>query len=114
MTTFALHLIVIAYAGVAVVSTLGYLPTIKDLALHKKMSANVASYAIWTTSTGISFTYSLFILQDTLFRIVSGLSFVNCALILLLSIGLMRRARAASPKEQALSQRSDINNKGAT
>ena len=79
------------YACVGFISAMGYWPTIKDLYFHKRKSANTKSYALWTVSTGISFLYGLFILQDTLFRIVSGMSFIFCATILLLSIRLGRK-----------------------
>lgn len=91
MTEILLQIIIFAYASVAVVATIGYIPTIKDLWLHKKMSANISSYVIWTACSGISFLYALFILPDLLFRIVSGLNFASCALILLLSVALKYR-----------------------
>lgn len=91
MTEISLPILIFAYASVGVVATIGYIPTIKDLWLHKKMSANISSYIIWTASYGISFLYALFILPDLLFRIVSGLNFASCALILLLSIALKYR-----------------------
>jgi hypothetical protein len=88
MTNLLLQLLIIAYAGTGIVATIGYLPTIKDLWLHKKKSANVSSYVIWTLCGAITFLYSLFILQDLLVRIVTGLSFVCCAIVLLLSLKL--------------------------
>ncbi len=88
MTEILLQILIFAYASVAVVATIGYMPTIKDLWLHKKMSANISSYIIWTACSVIAFLYSLFILPDLLFRIVSGLNFGCCALILILSLGL--------------------------
>lgn len=91
MTEILLQIIVFAYASVSVIATIGYIPTIKDLWFHNKMSANISSYVIWTASTGISFLYSLFILPDLLFRIVSGLNFVFCAVILLLGLALRDR-----------------------
>lgn len=78
------QILIFAYASVGVIATIGYIPTIKDLWMHKKMSANISSYAIWTLCSGITFSYSLFILSDLLFRIVSGLNFACCAIILLL------------------------------
>ena len=91
MAEILLQILIFAYASVAVVATIGYIPTIKDLWFHKKMSANISSYIIWTACSGIAFLYSLFILPDLLFRIVSGLNFASCALILLLSIALKYR-----------------------
>ncbi len=89
MTNPLLQILIFAYAGVGVAATIGYIPTIKDLWFHKKMSANISSYIIWTACSGITFLYSLFILPDLLFRIVSGLNFACCTLILLLSILLL-------------------------
>jgi hypothetical protein len=88
MQGLLLKILIVAYASVGVVATIGYIPTIKDLWLRRKMSANISSYVIWTGCSGTAFLYSLFILPDLLFRIVSGLNFGCCALILILSIFL--------------------------
>lgn len=81
-----LKLLAFAYAATGIVATIGYFPTIKDLWLHKKSSANIQSYIIWTACGLIVFSYSLFVLPDLLFRIVSGLNFLSCLLILILSL----------------------------
>lgn len=86
--SFFTQALIVAYAGVGVLVTIGYLPTMKDLYLHKKKSANTHSYIIWTVCTGITLLYSFFILPDLLFRIVSGLNFLCCALILALCVRL--------------------------
>ena len=88
MKEILLQTLTIAYAGVGVVALIAYWPTIKDLYYHKKPSANTVSYILWTTTTGIAFLYSLFILPDLLFRIVSGINFGACALVLFLRIRL--------------------------
>ncbi len=88
MKELLLQALIVAYASVAVISLIAYWPTIKDLYHHKKPSANITSYKLWTAASGIAFLYSLFILPDLLFRIVSGLNFFACALVLLLSINL--------------------------
>ncbi len=88
MTELFLTLLIIAYASVGVIATIGYIPTIKDLWIHKRKSANISSYIIWTLCAGITFLYALFILQDLLVRIVTGANFVCCAVILILSIRL--------------------------
>ena len=90
MKELLLHTLIIAYASVAVISLIAYWPTIKDL-YYKKPSANINSYVLWTATSGIAFLYSLFILPDLLFRIVSGLNFGACALVLLLSINLRHK-----------------------
>jgi uncharacterized membrane protein len=88
MKEILLKLLIIAYAGVGVMSVIGYLPKIRDLYHHKKQSANISSYVLWTITGAIAFLYSLFILPDLLFIIVSGLSFASCAVVLFLSIKL--------------------------
>ena len=90
MKELLLQVLTIAYASVGVIGFIAYWPTIKDLYYHKKASANVTSYLLWTATTGIAFLYSLFILPDFLFRIVSGINFGACALVLLLSIKLKK------------------------
>ena len=76
----------IAYACVGVVGLIAYLPTIKDLYWHEKPSANTTSYIIWTVTSGITFLYSLFVLPDLLFRVVSGTNFGAIVLILILRV----------------------------
>lgn len=88
MKEILIKIIVISYGATAVVDILAYLPTIKDLYKHKKPSANVTSYWLWTTTTGTGFLYSLFILPDLLFRLVSGAMFLSNLLILVLIIRL--------------------------
>ena len=88
MEGFLLQTLIIAYASVGIIANVAYWPTIKDLYFHKKPSANITSYLLWTATSGIAFLYSLFILKDSLFRIVSGLSIAANALILILSINL--------------------------
>ncbi|MEK6969904.1 MAG: hypothetical protein AABW48_05745 [Nanoarchaeota archaeon] len=81
MEKLGLQILIFAYASVNIIGIVGYLPTIKDLWVNKKMSANTNSYFIWTVSSAITFLYSLLVLPDFWFRIVSGLSFGCCALI---------------------------------
>ncbi|MEK7544535.1 MAG: hypothetical protein AAB551_00200 [Patescibacteria group bacterium] len=88
MNELSLEALAIAYAGTGVTGLVGYWPTIKDLYHHRKASANIPSYIIWTASSLIAFLYSLFILPDFLFIIVSGTHFVACAIVLILSINL--------------------------
>lgn len=78
----------VAYGLVGVIGILAYWPTIVDLYHHKKLSANVMSFVMWTFSEGIAFMYSLFVLDDLLFRFVSGLHFLACLIILILSYNL--------------------------
>jgi len=46
------------------------------------------SFIMWTFSEGIAFMYSLFVLDDLLFRFVSGMHFLACLIILILSYNL--------------------------
>jgi hypothetical protein len=87
LTELLLKLLIVAYAANGIISTIAYWPTIKDL-FNKKKSANIDSYWLWTLTGAIAFLYSIFILDDWLVRIVVGLSFACCAIILVLSIGL--------------------------
>ncbi len=88
MKDLLLQLITVSYASVGLIGIAAYLPTIKDLHIHKKASANISSYRLWTITTFISFLYSSFILSDLLFSIVSGMNFVFCSSILILTIRL--------------------------
>jgi hypothetical protein len=83
-----LQILTILYGICGVISIIGYFPTIKDIYKHKLLSANILSYVLWTFTTGITFLYGLFILDDLLFRIVSGMNFSACAIVLILSLAL--------------------------
>jgi len=88
MSELWVKILSVAYAFVGVFGIVAYWPTIVDLYKHKKLSANVFSFVLWTVSEGIAFLYSLFVLDDLLFRLVSGLHFFSCFLILILSYNL--------------------------
>ncbi|MCX6758321.1 MAG: hypothetical protein NTX14_01275 [Candidatus Nealsonbacteria bacterium] len=91
MKEFLLQLLLIAYGVTGFVALLAYFPTMVDLYVHKKPSANIVSYVIWTVVSGIAFLYGLFILNDFLFRMVSGIEFGACAIVLFLSLRLRNR-----------------------
>ena len=80
-----------AYGFVGIIGFIAYLPTIKDLYLHKKRSANTLSYVLWTLSTFIAMLYRFFVLDDFLFRLVSTLNFFACAITLLLVMMLSEK-----------------------
>lgn len=85
MEDIVLKIIIISYAATSLIDIIAYWPTIKDLSHHKKPSANCSSYIIWTITTWITFLYSLFILPDFLFRIVSWVTFfANLSVLILL------------------------------
>ena len=87
MKEIFLKILIFAYAIQGVIGLIAYWPTIKDLRAKKK-SANITSYILWSTCSGIAFLYSLFILPDTLFRIVSGINFIACIIIFVLTLRL--------------------------
>jgi len=86
MTNLLLQILTLAYASVGIIATIGYIPTINDLAFQKKMSANISSYIAWTFCSGVTFLYCMILLSDSLLQIVNGLNFGCCALILGLSL----------------------------
>ena len=62
--------VTISYAFAGIICCIAYFPTIRDLYLHKKQSANTTTYILWTITALITLLYSFFILPDTLFRII--------------------------------------------
>ncbi len=90
MQELFLQLLRFAYGAVGLITFIAYFPTIKDLYVYKKPSANISSYILWTTTSGIALLYGLFILSDMLFISVSAVSFFACAIVLVLSIRLKR------------------------
>jgi hypothetical protein len=80
-----LRVLTIACAGAGIVGVAAYWPTIKNLFYRKKSSANVSTYKIWAATSGIAFSYSLLILPDIFFKIVSAIRFALRALIRLKS-----------------------------
>jgi len=88
MKNLILNILIISYGAVGLINIVAYWPTIKDLYHHKKPSANTLSFYMWTFASGVTFLYSLFILPDLLFQIVSGLNFLSCFTVLVLSIRL--------------------------
>lgn len=100
MVELLVQILMVLYASVSLVSVIGYIPTVKDLWYHKKMSANINSYIIWTACSLITLLYSLFVLPDLLFRIAAGLSFAMCAMILVLALRLVipLPVKVTSPK----------------
>jgi len=89
MKEILLDLLVVAYGGVGAIGLIAYWPTIKDL-FHKKASANISSYGLWTFTTGITWLYSLFILPNLLFQLVSFANFAACTVVLVLSLRLRK------------------------
>jgi hypothetical protein len=86
----------IAYAGGGFICFIAYYPTIRDLYFREKASANTATYGLWTLTSFITFLYSLFILTDRLFSIMSFLNLTACLFVLILSIRLRSSPRPPS------------------
>lgn len=80
-------IIIFLYASTAVITLIGYLPTIRDLTKNVA-SANSRSYAIWTFTGCIGFLYALVVISDLLLEIVTALNLAFCVLILLLALKL--------------------------
>lgn len=93
-------LLKLSYAVVGIVGLVAFLPTIKDLHVHKKPSANITSYFLWTLTSTISFLYSLFILNDVLVRVISAVNLLACVIVLVLSINLYATKPKKSPRKR--------------
>lgn len=91
MKELLLQLLIITYAATGIIGLVGYWPTLQDLYRHKKPSANISSYILWSSTGGIGFLYSMFILSDLLLRIVSGINFFACITVLALSVSLNKK-----------------------
>lgn len=77
-----------SYASVGVVGKLGYWPTIKDIYYHKRASANINTYGLWSITTSVVLLYAIFVLNDFWFRVVATLDFAFCFTIFALSLNL--------------------------
>lgn len=94
------QLLTIAYGCVGIIGFVAYWPTIKDLHFHKKPSANISSYVVWTTTTGVTFLYSIFVLSDLVFRAVSALYFFACLVVLFLRLKLKETSEHIPPQTE--------------
>jgi hypothetical protein len=84
MEEILLKILTLAYGSTGVVGIVAYWPTIRDL-INKKPSANSSSYSIWVATNLITFLYSLFVVKDFLFQLVSGAYLaVNTSVFLLI------------------------------
>ncbi|MCU0652740.1 MAG: hypothetical protein MUD10_00580 [Candidatus Pacebacteria bacterium] len=71
MAELLIRILAVAYGSVGIIGIIAYWPTIRDL-INKKPSANLSSYSIWVATNLVTFLYSLFVVDDLLFRLVSG------------------------------------------
>lgn len=88
----------IAYVGAGIICCIAYFPTMKDLYCHKKASANTTTYVLWTITALITLLYSLFILPDIMFSVISTANFVSCSLVLFLSATATKTGRTKTDK----------------
>ena len=82
--------LILLYACTGIISSMAYLPTIKDQ-MHGKKSATTSSYLLWTMTGLVSLLYALIIIKDFWLIVVNALSFVFCAIILVLALMLERK-----------------------
>ena len=83
-----IKIISILYLFVNFISLAAYLPTLKDLIIKQKQSANPVSYFLWALCNGISLLYSFSVLNDALFRVVSSINFFSCLAVFICSVKL--------------------------
>ncbi len=88
MSDTFLSILTLLYGGVALITLIAYYPTVHDLYRHKKPSANISTYVLWTVASGIGFLYGIFILPDVLFLVVAGINFFANLLVLFLRLRL--------------------------
>lgn len=91
MKELTLQMLMIAYALTGFIGLIGYWPTIKDLYHHRKPSANISSYILWSSTAGVGFLYAIFIVPDVLLCIVSGVNFFACIAVLILVLDLNKK-----------------------
>ncbi len=95
-----MQLLTVGYASVGVIGKIGYWPTIKDLCWHKKPSANINTYALWTMTTAVVLLYAALVIDNFWFRAVAVLDFMFCLTILALSLRLKyKTARVKTDRE---------------
>jgi len=99
MEGIILQIMTAAYASVGVLGKIGYWPTIKDLYFHKKPSANINTYALWTMTTAVVCLYAAFIIDNFWFRVVAVLDFTFCLTILALSLHLKYKTAKVNTDE---------------
>jgi len=74
------------FGATAAIDIIGYWPTIKDLYIYKKNSANKRSFALWASTSGVSCLYGIFVLQDNLYIIVSSIYLLANLTVLILTL----------------------------
>ena len=87
MSEYLIYILTFLYSVGGIIAFIGYYPTIKDL-WHKKASANVSTYLIWTITTTIASLYGLLVLKDLPFILATNLNLLACGTILALRLRL--------------------------
>jgi hypothetical protein len=85
MQEIFIRILAVAYGSVGIIGIVAYWPTVKDL-IRKKPSANTSSYFIWMATSLITLLYSLFVVHDLLFQLVSGAYLIANGTIFLLRL----------------------------
>ena len=89
MHEYLLQILSGLYAVTGAIGLLAYWPTIQDLYHHKKPSANIPSYIMWTLTGGIALLYVIFVIPpDLLLILVTGMHFLACLIVWILSAQL--------------------------
>lgn len=87
MTENFIYILTFLYGIGGIIMVLGYYPTIKDL-WHKKASANIQTYSIWTLALIVASMYGFLVLKDPAFILVTNLNLLSCVIILGLGLRL--------------------------
>lgn len=90
MSQLLIQILSLAYSAGGVICLIAYWPTIKDLAIHKKPSANNATYAMFIFYAASAFLYSIFVLPNVLFSVMSAINLLCCTVVLVLNMKLGR------------------------
>jgi hypothetical protein len=86
----------LAYSIGGFICLVAYWPTIKDLYIHKKPSANNTTYAMFIFYAASAFLYSIFVLPNLLFSVMSAVNLICCTVVLVLNLKLTKELNAAT------------------
>lgn len=77
-----IYLITILYASAWFIALAWFLPTLRDLFIERKNSANALTTMTWAATNGIATLYGYFVVEDLLFTCIS---WVSCCCFLAIS-----------------------------
>lgn len=92
MEQYFIYTLTFLYSIGGLVTFAGFFPTMKDL-WKGKPSANVYTYAIWTSTTFITSLYAIFVVKDLVFSLVINLQLAACLIVLILRLRLKLKNR---------------------